>query len=249
MDSVTQTRNVRGRPPARSAPPQAQVSCSVCAFNPLCHSRSTPSGAPSPVEVRRRLARGETLYRAGSPHSAIYAVRAGFLKSCVQGMGGASHVVRLVLPGDVVGLDGYASGWHQAEAVALGDCELCEIPAYRAEILSDFNPRIGTHLRRLIAQELTEAREQAVALASLDIRQRVGRFLVGLGRRWLERGYSATAFVLPMSRRDIAAHLALTPESLSRVLAHFQERGWIRLDKRHLEILDADALRGAVPAS
>jgi CRP/FNR family transcriptional regulator len=155
------------------------------------------------------------------------------------------HIVRFLLPGDVLGLDGYATGIHESEAVALGDCEVCEIPAYRAEILSDFNPRIGAHLRRLLARELAQAHAHAAVIAGLDIRARIGRFLVELGERWLERGYSASAFVLPMSRRDIAGYLELTPESLSRVLAGFQARGWIRLEGRSIEILDAAALAGS----
>lgn len=229
-------------------PPQAQVACAVCAFNPLCHPRSIPAGAPSPVETRRRLRAGEVLFREGAPHSAIYAVRAGFLKSSVGAAGRTTHVVRFLLPGDVAGLEGYAAGSHECNAVALSDCEVCEIPAYRAEILADFNPGVGAHLRRLIARELAQSREHIAALAGLDIRARVGRFLVELGRRWLERGYSASAFMLPMRRRDIAAHLALTPESLSRVLAEFRERGWIRLSGRALEIVAAAELSGVAAA-
>lgn len=225
-----------------------QVACAVCAFNPLCHSRSAPAGAPAVVEVRRRLAAGDALFREGSPHVAIYAVRAGFLKTTRGGPGAESHIVRFLLPGDVAGLDGYASGTHECDAEAIADCDLCEIPAYRAEILADFNPRIGAHLRRLLAGEAARLQEHAAALACLDIRRRVGRFLVELGRRWLERGYSTTQFVLPMSRRDIASHLALTPESLSRVLAEFRARGWISLHGRSIEILDAEGLSGAGPA-
>jgi CRP/FNR family transcriptional regulator len=227
------------------AAPQAQVACSVCAFNALCHSRAAAAGAPSLVEVRRRIPAGELLYRTGAPHESIYAVRAGFLKICAPGVGDESQVVRFLLPGDVAGLDGYAGGEHARDAVALGGCEVCEIPAYRAEILSDFNPRIGAQLRRLLAQELVASQAYAATLALLGVHQRIGRFLVDLGRRWRERGYSATSFLLPMSRRDIANHLALTPETLSRTLAAFQARGWIRLKGRELDLLAPDALAAA----
>ena len=197
------------------------------------------------MEVRRRVASGQPLYRAGSPHLSIYAVRAGFLKSCVPAASGAPRVVRFLLPGDVAGLDGYAVGEHASDAIAMGDCEVCEVPAFRAEILAEFNPGIGAHLRRLIARELMQAQASAISLASLGVHERIGRFLVDLGRRWLERGYSATSFLLPMSRRDIANYLGLTPETLSRALADFQSRTWIRLNGRELEILDPTALATA----
>jgi len=228
--------------PAAHEASRTQVACGVCAFNPLCHSPAASMGAPSPVESRRRLAPGECLYHARSPHASIYAVRAGFLKASVPGACGTAQVVRFLLPGDVAGLEGYAGGVHETDAVALGDCEVCEIPAYRAEILSDFNPRIGAQLRRLLAQELVAARASAASLASRDVHERIGRFLVDLGRRWRGRGYSATRFRLPMSRRDIASYLGLTPETLSRALSGFQARGWIRLKGRELDLLEPAAL-------
>jgi CRP/FNR family transcriptional regulator, anaerobic regulatory protein len=150
------------------------------------------------------------------------------------------------LPGDVAGLDGCGSGFHASGAVALSDCELCEISTYRANMLCDFNPRVGTHMRKLIAQELARSYQHAASVASLRVRERLGRFFVDLGQRWRERGYSASAYLLPMTRREISEHLGLTPETVSRVLAEFQSRGWIRHRLRSVEILDEAALGGKV---
>ena len=225
---------------------QGQVACAVCAFNPLCNPRGAASDAPSPVEARKRVARGQPLFSAGTGQSSIYAVRAGFLKSCVANPGGEKHIVRFLLPGDVAGLDGCGSGIYASDAVALSDCELCEISTYRASMLCDFNPRVGSHLRRLLAQELVRTQQHATAVASLKARERLARFLVDLGRRWLERGYSSRAFLLPMSRRDIAEHLGLTPETVSRLLAEFRDRGWITHRRRSVEILDENALTGTL---
>lgn len=219
----------------------AQIACAVCAFHPLCHARSAHLPTPSPVEKRRRLAPGESLYRAGSPQEAIFALRAGFMKVLTPYPGG-THVVRFLLPGDVTGLDASATGVHRCDAVALSDCEVCEVPAYRAEILSDFSPRVGCHLRALLADELTECQQHAAVIASLDVKRRVAGFLADLGRRWLERGYSATAFQLPMSREEIGDYLGTTPETVSRVLSAFQANDWIKLRRRQVEILDERAL-------
>ena len=68
----------REKPPLRGK----QVACTACAMHPLCHPLSAAEGWLAAVQTRRRLARGEKLYRAGSPQAALYAVRAGFLKAC-----------------------------------------------------------------------------------------------------------------------------------------------------------------------
>lgn len=234
---------------AQAASPSGQIACTVCAMNPLCHPRSSPADASSLVECRRRLRAGETLYRAGTPRASIYAVRAGFLTVRAPAADGTGHIVRFLLPGDAAGLDGFASGIHQSEAVALGDSEVCEIPAYRAEILADFRAAIGAHLRGLLARELGESHQHAAALARLTAAQRVAQFLLHLSQRWLERGYSGCAFRLPMTRREMGDHLGLTMETVSRVMSDFQARGWIALARDEVKIRAEGMLRASLQPS
>ncbi|MGZ5104282.1 MAG: Crp/Fnr family transcriptional regulator [Usitatibacter sp.] len=219
-----------------------QVACSVCTMNPLCNPRAAPAGSSSPVERRHRVAAGKPLQAFSAPYGSIYAVRSGFLKVSGPEVDGASHIIRFLLPGDVTGLEVFASGMQQTRAEALEDCEVCEIPAYRAGILADFSPRIGAHLRNLLAGELAQCQADCAALARMTAGQRVARFVLDLSQRWSQRGYSANAFRLPMSRREIGDHLALTAETVCRFLSQFQARGWIRLSKGHVEIRDARRL-------
>ena len=224
--------------------PRAQVACAACGFDAMCHPPTAPPGAPSPVEVRRRLAPDEPLYRAGDPAPSLYAVHAGFVRVRVPMGDGNARTVRFLLPGDIAGLDACATGVHQSDAIAHGDCEVCAIPLYRIEILADFNPRICAQLRRLFSKDLGDWERQAAALAGFSAEQRVATFLLDLGRRWQERGFSADAFCLPMSRRDMGEPLGLTAETVSRTLSAFRVRGWIGLEGESLRIRDAAALQG-----
>ena len=219
-----------------------QVACTSCAMHPLCYPLSAAEGWLNAVQSRRRLARGERLYRAGSPQSALYAVRAGFLKACAPSGDGGRFIVRFLLPGDAAGLDGFGTGVHPTEAVALEDCQVCEIPRYRAEILAEGIPSLGAQLRKLIGGELARSQEHASLLTRHSAAERVSRFLLDLSRRWSERGYSKSAFRLPMRRQEIGEHLGLTMETVSRILSDFQSRGWLRLSRGAVEILPAAAL-------
>lgn len=226
-----------------------QVACTACAMHPLCYPLSAAEGWLNAVQSRRRLARGERLYRAGSPQSSLYAVRAGFLKACAPGPDGGRFVVRFLLPGDAAGLDAFGSGVHPTEAVALEDCQVCEIPRQRAEILAEGIPAIGAQLRKLIGGELARSQEHASLLTRHAASDRVARFLLDLSRRWDERGYSPSAFRLPMRRQEIGEHLGLTMETVSRILSDFQARGWIRLARGGVEIVDGAGLRHATGAA
>jgi CRP/FNR family transcriptional regulator len=238
-------------PPVATEPPGPrdkalrgrQVACTACAMHPLCHPLSAAEGWLAAVQTRRRLARGEKLFRAGAAQSALYAVRAGFLKACAPSGDGGRFIVRFLLPGDAAGLDAFANGVHPTEAVALEDCQVCEIPRYRAEILAEGIPSLGAQLRKLIGGELARSQDHAALLTRHAASERVERFLLDLSRRWGERGYSRTAFRLPMRRQEIGEHLGLTMETVSRILSDFQAKGWIRLSRGGVEILGGNMLR------
>lgn len=248
--SVVSSQIDTSAPDAPSAPRGRQVACTACAMHPLCYPLSAAEGWLNAVQSRRRLARGERLYRAGSPHTALYAVRAGFLKACAPGPDGGRFVVRFLLPGDAAGLDAFGAGVHPTEAIALEDCQVCEIPRQRAEILAEGIPAIGAQLRKLIGAELARSQEHASLLTRHAAAERVARFLLDLSRRWDERGYSRSAFRLPMRRQEIGEHLGLTMETVSRILSDFQARGWIRLARGGVELVeDAGLLRASGTAS
>jgi len=226
-----------------------QVACATCVMNPLCNSRAVAGGAPSPVECRKRIPAGERLYAAGSTRDTFYALRAGTAQVAIDD-GHGPHVVRFLLPGDAAGLDAFAPGKHRNEARALEDCEVCVIPAYRAEVLGPYSESTCAHLRSLLSEELADAETHAVTLARLTAPQRVAAFLLDLSRRWGERGFSVTHFRLPMGRKAIGQHLALTTETVSRNLSEFQARGWIELPWREVKIVAPEKLRALlVPAS
>ena len=220
-----------------------QVACGSCAMHRLCHPLTGAEGWLDAVQARRRLERGQKLFRAGAPQAAIFAVRAGTLKVSAPDGAGGHFIVRFLLPGDAAGLDGLAGGVHPTEAVALEDCQVCEIPRVRAEILAEGIPTVGVVLRSLIAAQLAGSQVHSALLARHAAGERVARFLLDLSRRWDERGYSAASFRLPMLRSEIGEHLGLTMESVSRVLSDFQSRGWIRLTRGAVALLDMDRLR------
>lgn len=219
-----------------------QVACATCVMGPICNSRAVAGGAPSPVECRRRIPAGERLYAAGSNRDTVYALRAGTAQIAIDD-GHGPHVVRFLLPGDAAGLDAFAGGKHKNEARALEDSEVCVIPAYRAEVLGRHSEATCAHLRMLLSEHLADAEGHAATLARLTAPQRVAGFLLDLSRRWGERGFSPTHFRLPMGRKAIGQHLALTIETVSRVLSDFQARGWIELPWREVKLADPEKLR------
>jgi len=73
--------------------------------------------------------------------------------------------------------------------------------------------------------------------------ERVAAFLVNLSERMSERGYSASEFVMRMSREEIGSYLGLKLETVSRLFSRFAEAGLIQIRQRHVKLVDLPGLK------
>jgi CRP/FNR family transcriptional regulator len=198
---------------------------------------------PEAPANRRRLKAGEALFRSGEPFTALYAVRAGFLKTAAVLPDGERRILAYHIMGDVIGLDAIGRGTHPTETVSLNTCEVCEIPMDRAERMMAGRQAVSAHLRGLLSEQLAKAGDHMVALASYSARQRVAGFLLDLAARWAVRGYSPNEFDLCLTRKEIGSYLGLTFETVSRTLSYFHSQGFIFVAGREIRILDRAALQ------
>ena len=109
-----------------------KTACSNCNLRELC----LPFGLePNEMERldtlvsnRRRLKRGEYLYRVGDTFDAIFAIRSGFFKTDVLIEDGRDQVTGFQMGGELLGLDGISTEQHTCNAIALEDSDICAIP-------------------------------------------------------------------------------------------------------------------------
>jgi len=224
-----------------------RAACSTCSLRELC----LPAGLdPREMErvdrlvtQRRRVRKGDHLYRAGAPLAALYAIRSGFLKSCVLHEDGREQVAGFHMMGDLLGLDAIGGGRHMSDTVALEDSELCELPFDLLEQYSRELPSLQQQLHRVMSREIVRDHGVMLLLGSMKAEERLAAFLLNLSQRFAARGYSATEFNLRMTRSEIGSYLGLKLETVSRALSSFQDQGLVAVRQRQVRILDAARLR------
>jgi CRP/FNR family transcriptional regulator len=218
--------------------------CSTCAFSEACLSQGLDKASLGELHVLVEhvgpFREGEHLFREGDDFTAIAAVRAGTVKTYVIDPDGREQVLGFYLPGEVIGLNAIAQAHYPCNAVALDTTMLCRFSFPRMALLATRLPGLQAQLFRLLSQDIGKA---ALLAGDYSADQRMAAFLVALSRRFAARGYSATRLRLTMSRTDMANYLRLASETVSRVLRRFQDDGLIAVDRRELEIRDADGLR------
>src|SRR5690606_6941770 len=128
---------------------------------------------------------------------------------------------------------------YPCNAVALEPTVLCRFSFPSMAALATRMPGVQQQLFRLLSQDIGKA---ALLAGNYTADERMAAFLVSLSRRYAERGFSPTRFLLTMTRTDIANYLRLAAESVSRVFRRFQDEGLIRVDRREIEILQPRTL-------
>jgi CRP/FNR family transcriptional regulator len=224
--------------------------CSACSMRELC----LPVGLgpddmkqlDNVIGSRARLKKGESLYRAGEPFHALYAVRLGSLKTTVLAEDGREQVAGYHMLGDIIGLDGIGTDRHGCQATALEDTEVCVMQFAHLEDLARKVPALQHNLHKFLAREITRDHNVMLLLGSMRAEERLAVFLVNLSERYRRRGYSSTEFVLRMTREEIGSYLGLKLETVSRLFSRFQDEGVIQVQGRSIKILDMAALRHLV---
>lgn len=226
---------------------QLKIKCSDCSLRELC----LPIGLGPPemqqldelVKTRRKLKRGEYLYRSSQPFHALYAIRLGFFKTYDSSPDGREQITGFYMAGELLGMDAISTDSHSCDAVALEDSELCEIPFTALEQLSREIPMLQRQFHRIMSREIMREHGLMMLLGNMNADERVATFLLNLSQRFKERGYSERRFNLRMTRSDIGMYLGLKLETVSRTLSKFRDDGIIYIDNRDLEIRDLAALR------
>jgi len=226
---------------------ELKAACANCNLRELCLpaglSQKELDQLDTLVSVRRKVKRGEALYRASEPFDAVYAVRSGFFKSRVTYEDGRDQVTGFSMAGEILGMDGISQGSHNCDAVALEDSEVCSIPYAHLEDLSREIDGLQRHFHKVMSREIVRESGVMMLLGVMRAEERIAAFLLNLSQRLSARGYSPMEFHLRMTREEIGSYLGLKLETVSRAFSKFQADSLIEVDQKHVRILDIGGLQ------
>lgn len=210
---------------------------------PLGLSESEMERVDDVVSTRRKVARGDNLFRNGDKFNALFAIRTGFFKTRISAEDGRDQVTGFQMAGEIIGLDGIVSDHHTCDAVALEDAEVCVMPFDRIEELSREITSLQRHVHKIMSREIVRENGVMLLLGSMRAEERLAAFLLNLVQRLHARGFSQSELVLRMTREEIGSYLGLKLETISRTFSKFVDDGLVEVKQRHVRILNADGLK------
>ena len=232
-----------------SAPDQG---CTTCRNGHLCLSRGLNGREAALVEDaayrKVRVKRGEPLFRSGDPLEEIYAVKYGTFKLTLGTAEGREMIAAFYLSGDVFGTDGFECDTRTSTAIALEDSEVCAVSWKRLAELAQQEGAIQQLVTQIFSSRIGRKQRLMLCIGSMRSEERVAMFLLDLSKRLKERGFSNRHIILRMSREEIAEHLAMQLETVSRIFSLLAREGILRVDHREVQILDLQALQTVAQA-
>ena len=165
-------------------------------------------------QVPIRFYRDNVIACEGDAAEYIFFVVRGVVRSCRNSKMGARNIVAFYLPGDFLGWTGLK---HSLSIEAATDAEVLFIKRSALLSLASKENRIAIFLLRATTSELQRA-EEHISLMSKSAKSRVATFFTEL---WVRLG-RAEYLDIPMSHQDIADHLCLTIETVSRAISDLE---------------------------
>lgn len=179
------------------------------------------------------LDKGQTLFGQDEPAGSVFNVIAGTLRLIRLLPDGRRHVMGFALPGDFLGLA--LQERYSVSAEALGPVKTCRFGREDFAAVLAARPHLLRSLHERAGYELNLAQEQMLLLGRRTAEEKVAAFLLTLRDRYARTGHSSVTVELPMGRQDMADHLGLTIETVSRILN--------RLDRAHAILLVPGGVR------
>ena len=175
----------------------------------------------------RRYAPRELVCQQGDATDAAFYVVQGELKLYKLTPDGRRQIIAFLSEGDFIGFacgDEYSYSAEALTAVVVG-----RVPRRRLEQMATESPALATRLFACARRELAFAHDQLLVLGRMTPLEKLASFLMRLADCEERRGGDPEHLSLPMSRLDIADHLGLTIETVSRCFTKLRKLGVIQL--------------------
>ena len=195
--------------------------------------------AAAPVGSVRMLAKDEEIFAEGDRAAFFYKVISGAVRTSKLLSDGRRQIDAFHLAGDMLGIE--AGDEHRFSAEAVGPAKVVSYRRWSLETLASGNGTFAREVVQAMMRSLERAQNHMLLLGRKSAVEKVATFLLDLA----ERSFADGRVDLPMSRSDIADHLGLTIETVSRSLTRLERDRVIEVPahRRTIVLSDRAALR------
>lgn len=188
----------------------------------------------------RTYQKGEIIYQPHDHDATLYIVHSGKIKVFFLLESGREQLIRILQPGDFTGewIIFNPKEVHRSFAEAMTTTQVCLLEQKDMQALMLEYPQIAITLLREISKRLAGSEEQTRQVSMDQVGSRIAAYLADTMTQ-----ESGEVVELSMSRKDLAAYLGTTPETVSRKFKELVAKGIIEeVSRNKIRIFDENRL-------
>ena len=188
---------------------------------------------------------GDAIYNEGEYGDALYVLISGVVKLFRPYSGSKEATLRLLKSWDIFGHLAFVGEARQrAYAEAITECKVTKVPKIFMERAIRRDPRAALKMMTLLELRLVQYEELVKCLLPRETEVRLANLLPILARKFGERDRSSGAVMidLRLTHQDLAAMVASTRESVTKVLNEMRNRGVVEIEAGRITLKDYPAL-------
>jgi CRP-like cAMP-binding protein len=201
--------------------------------------------------VRRRVSKGEILFREGDPATCLTLVQQGQIKILKHGPSDRGALIEIAGPWTVLGEAAvYDGGRHHVTAISLTDSVVVQLPVHDAISVLASNPETLLPVLGSLSEHVRRLTERAADLGEAGVERRLAQALCRLcGRNCGGEPPSTGNTVeisIPLTRQDMADMVGTSVETAIRILSKWARKGMVKSTKAGLQVRDCESLRTVI---
>lgn len=186
---------------------------------------------------------GDAIYREGEYGDALYVLVSGVIKLFRAYSGSKEATLRLLRPWDIFGHLAFAGEARQrAYAEAVTGCTVTKVPKVFVERAMRRDPQVAFKMMTLLELRLVQYEELVKCLLPRETEVRLANLLPILAQRFGEGQDGAVTLDLRLTHQDLAAMVASTRESVTKVLNDMRNRNIIGIESGRITVKDSRML-------
>lgn len=191
------------------------------------------------TSTHRKLKKGELLYHEGDESEKLYVISRGKVKVTKFSREGKEQILRILEENDFTGeLSLFSEQLAKSNAEAIETTDVCVIESTKIRELMEKRSGIAMKILKELSRRLEKTETLVETLGLMDVDEKVAKILLAMAD-------DQDVVDLGVTKKDLAAHIQMSPETLSRRLANFEDLGIIRQETaRRIVILKREVLEG-----
>jgi CRP/FNR family transcriptional regulator len=195
------------------------------------------------VSTERYYEPGDEIYEEGEYGDGLYILTEGVVKLFRPYSGTKEATLRLLRPWEIFGHLAFAGETVQlAYAEAVTTCRVTKLPKIFIERAIRNQPEVSLKIMTLLELRLVQYEELVNCLLPRETQERLANLLPLLAQKFGVGDGETVTVDLRLTHQDLAAMVASTRESVTKVLNDLRSRGIIEIESGRITIKDFDGL-------